>query len=187
MNSILINYTISNEKQILDGTENNFNISDILYKYSSKEKISGLFIEKLIKYFNNRKINVEQQNQVSNIYFQEEQIPCSFKFNIENLSKNTLLSGYNTSFHTFTMNDSNSQQLLETELKFPSGKNFNDSSIVGMYQSYYAKVKKSESGLHDILKAVEPEEQNYNKNDDFSDLEKEYVKENNVETDNLPW
>ena len=100
------------------------------------------------------------------------------------------MSGYNTSSQSFTITDPSKsvfQQLLETELKFPSGKNFNDSSMVGMYQRYYAKVKKSESELHGILKAVEPEEQNYNKNDDFSDLEKEYVKENNVETDNLPW
>jgi hypothetical protein len=189
LNSVLINYTINNEKQILEGTRDSFNISDILYEYASKEKISGTFIDKLIKYFNNRKVSVEQHNQASNIYFQEEQIPCSFKFNIENISKSTSLFGIDPSsqFNKFTITDF-SNEIFQYNTKSRS-KIISEKNVLGnregVYESYYKQLKKDESGLGLSeavkLEPVEPLNQSYVIGaEDF--YAEEYLEQNYLET-----
>lgn len=90
MNSILINFTIQNQTQILNGSYQNYNLDPIFKIYGNVNNINHNYINTLIRYFNQRTEVVDKKNLKSDIFFEESEIDCSFKFNVKRPS-NTLL------------------------------------------------------------------------------------------------
>ena len=93
MNSILINFTIQNQTQILNGSYQNYNLDPIFKLYGGVNNINHNYINTLIRYFNQRTEAVGKNNLRSDIFFEESEIDCSFKFNV---NKNSSTPIFNT-------------------------------------------------------------------------------------------
>ena len=81
LNAILVNYTINNQERILNNTLNIGSLENIMFSYMEQEYIEYNYIDKLNKYFRERKKIVEDFNRRSEVNFEEERIWCNFDFN----------------------------------------------------------------------------------------------------------
>ena len=87
LNAILVNYTINNQERILNNTLNIGSLENIIFSYMEQEDIEYNYIDKLVRYFRERKKIVEDFNRRSEINFDEERIWCNFDFNFKSLNK----------------------------------------------------------------------------------------------------
>ena len=145
LNAILVNYTINNQERILNNTLNIGSLENIMFSYMEQENIEYTYIDKLIKYFKERKKIVEDFNRKSEINFDEERIWCNFDFNFKSLNKGLDLgsTGYRHSF-------------LVEELRKQTDENFKKSSskpleysstIVGFYKSMLDEYRSSDENF----------------------------------------
>ena len=146
LNVILVNYTIENQWSILnDSSYVSFNISEIINTYLNQQRINEYYINDFLKYFINRKKEVEIFNNKGNIYFDEDLISCNYNFNKNyNLINDNLLS--------FTWKYQNVEPSLVTispELKTSKESSINDDlefeeKINQLKESLYFKPVKEE-------------------------------------------
>jgi hypothetical protein len=87
LNAILVNYTINNQERILNNTLNIGSLENIMFSYMEQEDIEYNYIDKLIRYFKERKKTVEDFNRRSEVNFEEEKIWCNFDFNLKYSNK----------------------------------------------------------------------------------------------------
>jgi hypothetical protein len=176
-NAVLVNHTIKHERQILDGSYTNFNISNILYEYMESENISYLFMDNLVKYFNNRKKEVESFNRLSDMYFGEDKVFCNFNFNKDfTKALNDKTSFLNTSKFIIPSDVLRSSNKVE----LPSYSSYS----VSLYDELKEVIKDKSSKENSYLKSFY--EQNYQK-PESNDLKTKGEKKVKGSKDTLPW